>query len=179
MTTMYQITPFLHLTKDMVFGWTVVNGDSVLVLDFATPSELKAVQNAVPKGLLFQEFHQYLQQRVATIQKQVEEAARQKAELNFQQHQQQLIQQARLDLEARALQERQKAMQRLEKSMQIWFGNLTPLRLYEVKNPSDEWVYARVVPKQNGYILLDRSGVVVAEETHLSAIVERIARRWW
>lgn len=63
--------------------------------------------------------------------------------------------------------------------MRVWFGNFSPKRVYEVKNPGDSYVYARIVPAKDSYVILTSENQVVSEEPTLAAVAQKILRRWW
>jgi len=176
MAIIFQIAPNTVIVKDMVFGWTMIHKNHHIVVEFATIHELEVIDRAIPGGALYEEVRGFVQSRLAKIRSETlkQERAAVEREAKVQAN---LQHQATLALQAQ--QERQKVAQRIEGSMRAWFGNLTPVRAYEVKNFDDGWVYARVTPISCGYLLTDRYGVVVGEFKTLSEVSDRILRRWW
>ena len=180
MATVFQIAPEVQVTKDLVFGWVVLNKGRHVVVDFTEDEEwLMALWRAIPWGKPYDEMRLAVTNRLKAVRAEAsrQEESRRAEELAS------LAQTAernrRQEEEERSSSERADTLLSLEESMRIWFGNLSPHRAYEVKNIRDGYVYCRVVPTSNSYVLLDDRGVVKGEEKTLKDVATHILRRWW
>lgn len=174
LTTVYQVAPNLHLVKDLVFGWTVMGENFTLVLDAASLEQLQELHDIVPGTPMFIEAKGFLQGRIAKKKAQsLAKPAPKVIRLVCPDRQETLAKEEALR------QEMARIAERMQDAMSIWFGQITPLSVYEVKNPQTGYVYCRVVPAKASYVLVDDRGIIRGEETTIADVVARILKRWW
>ena len=180
MNTVFQIAPEVRIAKDMVFGWVALNKGRSIFLAYCEDEEwLMALLRAIPWAQSYDEVRLAITSRLTEVRAEIkrQEEARRAEELA------RLAQAAKRsklqEEERRNAKERADALISLEESMRIWFGNFSPVRVYEAKNRDDGYVYCRVVPITGGYVLLDDRGVVKGEEKNLKDVAAHILRRWW
>ena len=164
--TVYQVDKPLIITKDLVFGWTVMDPEGTVVLNSASAETLSAVQKLLPNTPLYEELREFIDTRLKALKAEKEKP---KGKVISQPSKDEI-----------AFQKERRAVQiRMEKSMLTWFSNLTPARVYEFKNQIDGYIYARVIPHSAGYVVIDDQMRVAGEFKGLSEVASFVLRRWW
>ena len=167
MAVVYQLGKSLTATKDMIFGWTLMGPEGTLILNSVSAETLSAVRQVLPGGPLYKELREFVDTRLQTLKGETGKPVGK------------VISQPPTEEETTVQKERRAVQTRMEESMRIWFGNLTPARVYEFKNPSDGYTYAWAVPHSAGYVVIDDRLTVVGEFKDVSEVAGFVLRRWW
>ena len=163
MAVVYQLGKSLVATKDPIFGWTLMGPEGTLILESVSAEILSAVREMLPNGPLYKELREFVNARLQALEREEEKP---KCKV--------------ISQPETAVQKERRAVQiRMEESMRIWFGNLTPARVYEFKNPSDGYTYAWAVPHSAGYVVINDQLTVVGEFKDVSEVASFVLRRWW
>ncbi len=166
MAVVYQVDKPLIITKDLVFGWTVMDPEGTVILNSASAEILSAVQKLLPNTPLYEELREFIAARLQALREKEKPKGK-------------VISQPPTEEGTTVQKERRAVQTRMEDSMRAWFGNLTPARVYEVKNQIDGYIYARVIPHSVGYIVVDDQMRVAGEFKDVGEVASFVLRRWW